>query len=431
VGRRDHEDPVAVSPATEIREAAAGTVQPAALSDRNLLRSRHSHRHHKVTAVELFFDLVFVFAVTQLSQHLRQDFSVTGAVQVLLLLVAVWWVWIYTTWVTNWLNPDKLPVRVVLLVLMLPGLIGSSAIPHAFDSHGLAVALAYLTMQVGRTLFFIWAAKGHTKVARNFQRVLTWLLLGGILWIAGACVEGSQRLWWWGTALALEFISPWLGFWVPGLGRSSTSDWDIEGGYMAERCGLFIIIALGESILVTGLTFSRMAWTVAGISTLLVSFTVSIAMWWLYFDTTSELGLQAISRSDDPGRLARFVYTYVHLLLIAGIIVSAVADSFVLRDPLGPANTQTTVALLGSTGLYLLGILLFLHAVTDRFPLAPVLGLMLTLALVPVAPHIPPVLLMGAVAVVLFAIALHESTWRVAQDFGVVGVSAGGMSSPP
>jgi low temperature requirement protein LtrA len=397
---------------------------PTAPSDRSLLRSRYAHRHHKVTAVELFFDLVFVFAVTQLSQYLRQHFSVTGAVQMLLLLVAVWWVWIYTTWVTNWLNPDKLPVRVVLLVLMLPGIIGSSALPGAFGSRGLAVALAYLGMQVGRTLFFIWAAKGHPAAARNFQRVLFWLLLGGILWIAGAFVDGGQRIWYWGAALALECVSPWLGYWVPGLGRSYTRDWDIEGGYMAERCGLFVIIALGESILVTGLTFSGMSWTVAGMATLIVSFTVSIAMWWLYFDTTSELGLQAISRSEDPGRLARLVYTYVHLLLIAGIIVSAVADGFVLRAPLGPADGRATIALLGSTGLYLLGILLFLQAVTGRLPVAPLIGLLLTLGMALVAPYVPPVVLMAATSVLLFAIALHESSSPSleSQNFDVVPV---------
>jgi low temperature requirement protein LtrA len=397
--------------------------QPDARRDRGLLRIRDTHKHHKVTAVELFFDLVFVFAVTQLSHYLIEHFSVVGAAQALLLLVAVWWVWIYTTWVTNWLNPDKLTVRVVLLLLMLPGVIGSSAIPGAFGTRGLAIALAYLSMQVGRTLFFIWAAKGYPKAARNFQRVLVWLLVGGILWIAGAFVDASRRIWFWGMALTLDFVSPWLGFRVPGLGRSFTSDWDIEGGYMAERCGLFIIIALGESILVTGLTFSGMAWTAADVLTLIVSFTSSVSMWWLYFDTTAELGLQAISHSDDPGKLARLVYTYIHLLLVAGIIVAAVADEFVLRDPLGRADAQATVAILSSAALYLLGILLFLWAVTGRLSMAAVTGLALTLALVPAAPYLAPVVLMAASSAVLLAAALQESRRHQSQDFDVVPVS--------
>ncbi|RPI55381.1 MAG: hypothetical protein EHM55_08035, partial [Acidobacteria bacterium] len=113
-----------------------------------MLRKRSEPHHHKVTAVELFFDLVFIFAFTQLSHHFIDHFTFVGAVQGLLILVGVWWVWIHTTWLTNWLDPDKLPVRLMLLALMLPGLIGSSAIRGAFDTHGLAIALAYLSIQV-------------------------------------------------------------------------------------------------------------------------------------------------------------------------------------------------------------------------------------------------------------------------------------------
>ena len=134
-----------------------------------MLRNRSIPHHHKVTAVELFFDLVFIFAITQLSHYLIEHFTFVGGVQTLLLLVAVWWVWISTTWVTNWLDPDKLPVRVLLLALILPGLVGASAIPGAFDGRGLAVALAYLSIQVGRTLFFLWAAKEHVKAGAQLS----------------------------------------------------------------------------------------------------------------------------------------------------------------------------------------------------------------------------------------------------------------------
>jgi len=252
-----------------------------------MLRNRSIPHRHKVTAVELFFDLVFIFAITQLSHYLIEHFTFVGGVQTLLLLIAVvdergtaryiWWVWISTTWATNWLDPDKLPVRVLLLALIFPGLVGASAIPGAFDGRGLAVALAYLSIQVGRTLFFLWAAKEHVKAARNFQR-LAWLLAGGVFWIAGAEAHPPARMWWWGIALAVECLSPWLGYWVPGLGRSLTTDWEIEGAYMAERCGLFIIIALGESILVTGFTFSGLAWSLGNILTLAVSLAGCVAM---------------------------------------------------------------------------------------------------------------------------------------------------------
>jgi amino acid transporter len=121
----------------------------------------------------------------------------------------------------------------------------SSSIPKAFESRGLAFAGAYVSMQVGRTLFFLWAVKGRRAMVRNFQRILAWLALAGVFWIAGALAHDSERLALWLIALGLEFVSPSLGFWVPVLGRSTTADWNVEGGHMSERCALFIIIALG------------------------------------------------------------------------------------------------------------------------------------------------------------------------------------------
>jgi low temperature requirement protein LtrA len=186
--------------------------------------------------------------------------------QTLLLMLAVWWVWICTTWATNWLNPERRPVRLVLMALMLLGLILSSSIPKAIESRGLAFAGAYVAMQVGRTLFFLWAVRGHPSMVHTFQRILVWLVFSGIFWIAGGLVHHPARLGLWMLAVGLEYLSPSLGFRVPGLGRSTTNDWNVEGGHMAERCGLFIIIALGESILVTGATFSGLPWTPAAVT---------------------------------------------------------------------------------------------------------------------------------------------------------------------
>jgi low temperature requirement protein LtrA len=389
---------------------------------RRLLRARGASPR-RVAAVELFFDLVFIFAVTQLSHRLIEHFSVLGATQALLLLIGVWWAWIYTTWLTNWLDPEKLPVRTMLLALVFPGLVGAAAIPGAFETHGMALALAYLSIQVGRTLFFLWAATGNPQTARTFQRVLVWLLVGGVFWVIGALVDTIPRMWLWGMALGLEFVSPWLSFRVPGLGRSRAGEWEIDGAYIAERCGLFIIIALGESILVTGFTFSASAWTVANMVTLATSLTGTIAMWWLYFDTTAEIGLDAISKSNDPDKLARFAYTYVHILLVAGIIVAAVADEFVLRDTFGRANARATIAILTSAGVYLLGTLLFLWVATGQLPQTPATGLAATLALAPLAPFIPPVVLMALTATVLFVTALHESHRRRHREFEIVPVA--------
>ena len=213
----------------------------------NLLRIRHEHDHSRVTFVELFFDLVFVFAVTQLSHTLLERPTALGFAQTMLLLLAVWWVWIDTSWATNWLDPQTAPVRLMLFAMMLAGLVLSTSIPHAFDSSGPAFAAAYVVMQVGRCLFVMWCLRRHSVGNfRNFQRITAWRAFAGVFWIAGAVADGDARFGLWACALFLDCLAPAVGFYVPGLGRSTVADWDVEGSHMAERCGLFIIIALGE-----------------------------------------------------------------------------------------------------------------------------------------------------------------------------------------
>jgi low temperature requirement protein LtrA len=381
-------------------------------SERDLLRHRGEHEHGKVSFVELFFDLVFVFAVTQLSHSLIEHFTFMGAAQTLLLMLAVWWVWIYTTWVTNWLDPQRLPVRLALLALMLLGLILSSSIPKAFESRGLAFAGAYVGMQVGRTLFFLWAVKGQPRMARNFQRILAWLVFAGVAWIAGGLVEDAPRLGLWTVALGLEYVSPSLGFRVPGLGRSTTGDWNVQGGHMAERCGLFIIIALGESILITGATFSGLSRTPATVAAFVVSFVGSLAMWWLYFDTSADAGSRTISASTDPGKLARLAYTYVHLFLVAGIIVTAVADEFVLAQPVGHPDPKIAVAALGGAALYLTGNTLFKWAIVGRLPVSPIVGVLVLGLLIPASTAMSPLALMTLATLVIIVVAAWEARTR-------------------
>lgn len=353
----------------------------------SLLRSRGSHDSGKVGMIELFFDLVFVFAVTQLSHSLLAHLSLAGALQATLLLVAVWWVWIFTSWVTNWLDPERTPVRIGLFVLMLAGLLLSVSIPKAFTERGLLFAGAYVFMQVGRTLFALWAVRTESRsLSRNFLRILVWMLFSGLFWIGGGLLEGPQRLACWTLALVIELISPSLFFWVPGLGRSTLADWNVEGNHMAERCGLFVIIALGESLLVTGATFAELPFSAEGLAAFLVAVLGSIALWWIYFDTGAERAHHRIAQASDPGRQARLAYTYLHVLIIAGVIVSAVADELVLVHP-GHASTAGIAAIIGGPLLYLLGNALFKWVTSERIlpPLSHLIGLALLLGLWPLA----------------------------------------------
>ena len=381
--------------------------------DAPLLRRREHPEAGRVSSVELFFDLVFVFAVTQLSHTLVADLSSTGVLRVGLLMLAVWWVWIYTSWVTNWLDPERIPVRLCVLVLMLAGLVLSVSIPQAFLRRGIYFAGAYAFMQVGRTLFFLWAVRSGPEVLRlNFQRILVWLCASAVFWLTGAIVDGTSRFVFWFLALAIEFAGPWFYFAVPGLGHSSTSDWNIHGGHMAERCGLFVIIALGESLLVTGATFTGMAWTVDAWSAFAVAVVGSILLWWLYFDTGAQRGEQRLTNSSDPGRLARLGYTYLHLPIVAGIIVCAVGDELLLLHP-GHATPSGIAVLIAGPVCFLAGAMLFKWVTNVRKtpPLSHTVGLALLGVLwwAAHATHATALAIAAAACGVLFIVAVWES----------------------
>jgi low temperature requirement protein LtrA len=388
------------------------SADPARPARRSLLRSRTAGAV-KVTNIELFFDLVFVYAVTQLSHTLLHGLNVVGALQVLLLFLAVWWVWVFTSWVTNWLDPERPLVRLLLLALMLAGLLLSMALPEAFGERGLLFAGAYVFMQVGRTLFVLWALGDDAPAnTRNFQRIAVWLAVSGALWLLGGWLDGKERVLLWVAALALEYIGPALAFAVPGLGRSSTADWDIDGGHLAERCSLFVIIALGESVLVTGSSFADTAWQPQAVLAFVSAFVGSVAMWWIYFDLGAERGSRAIRHAADPGRTARAAYTYLHLLIVAGIIVGAVADELTLRDAQQRVGAISGAVLLGGPMLYLTGNAWFKKTVNDtHLPLSHLVGLGLLVALAAVLIRQPPsVFVLGlASSSILVLVAVWET----------------------
>jgi low temperature requirement protein LtrA len=331
-----------------------------------------------------------------------------GALEAALLLLAIWWAWIDTAWITNWLDPDKPLVRLMLFVLMGIGLVMSSSLPEAFGDRGLAFAVAFVVFQLGRTAFMLWAARGTPTLFRNFVRITIWYAASAVFWLAGGLAVGEWRLGLWLAAVAIDCLSPAVAFWVPGLGRTDTREWNVEGAHMAERTGLFVMIALGESILVTGVGFTELAWTPDVIVGMTVSLLQSIAMWWIYFAQHAEAGAAAIAASDDPGRVARRAYTYVPILLIAGIVVSAVGDEMVLAHPAGHLDVAHTLVLLGGPALFLLGAGLFKLAIFGKWSVPRFAGLAAVLAIYPLAPNLTPLLLSAATTAIVVLVAAWE-----------------------
>jgi len=371
-----------------------------------LLRSRGGEQ--PVTNVELFFDLVYVFAVTQLSHHLLDHPTVEGALRTMLLLAIVWLAWAYTMWVTNWLDPDRLAVRTMLFVQMLASLVMSIGLPEAFEQRGMLVAGAFVTMQVGRTIFVVLAVPGW-ELQRNFERILAWCVGSGALYVAGALYDGHARELLWLLGIAVDLGGAAVGFYTPGLGRSQTTEWTIEGSHIAERCQLFVIIALGESIVVIGSTLSgRHPIGGAEIAAFGTAFAGSIALWWIYFDRSASEAARVIAATDDPGRLGTEAYHWIHPVMIAGIIVAAAADERVLEHPNVVGETSTAWMVLGGAMLFLAGHAAFKATVWRVVPWTR-LGAVAVLAVLLLAASQITALALAIIAVlVLWAVALTD-----------------------
>jgi low temperature requirement protein LtrA len=307
------------------------------------------------TNLELFYDLVFVFAITQVSHLLIGDLTWRGAGHAAIALLVVWWAWQYTTWVTNELDPDSHLVQLLLIGLMLASLLMAIAIPRAFGDRALLFAVSYVAIQVGRHTFLTFAAAERGTLERErAERILIWFCAAGVLWIAGALAHDGARTVLWIGALALDYCAPLVTFWVPGLPRVAPEAWEVRTGHFAERFGLFVLIALGESIVVTGATTSELQLDLATVSAFAGAFLATAALWWLYFTSVARLAERALAAADHRTLLARDAYTYGHILIIAGIILTAVGDEIVIKHPTVDLTTAELMAVVAGPTVYLL-----------------------------------------------------------------------------
>ena len=375
-----------------------------------LLRKRDGH-HARVGFVELFFDLVFVFAITQISHTLLAHLTWLGALQAAILLGAVWWAWIDTGWITNWLDPERPLVRVMLFGLMGAGLVLSTSLPEAFGEKGLVFAVAFAGLQIGRGLFTLWAVRGDPVLKPNFQRIVVWAVVGGAVWISGGFAEGQTRLLIWLLALALEFLGPVTAFWCPGLGHGRAADWNVEGAHLAERVGLFVIICLGESIIITGATFAELAWTTPTMLAFLSAFLCTVAMWWLFFSAKHEAASEIFAGSQNAGAMARAAYTYAPIPVVAGIVVTAVGDEMALMHPLGHVEPAAVWVLLGGPALFLAGTAVAAFAVWGDWPRSRLAGLAALGGLAAASPLLSALSLTAASTAVLMAVGAWETLY--------------------
>ena len=371
-------------------------------------RRRGEGEDQRATTLELFYDLVFVFAITQISHLLLAHLTWQGAGEAALVLLVVWWAWNYTTWVTNELDPESVVVRGLLIGIMLASLFMAVAIPDAFGGRALLFAVSYVAIQVGRHLFLTLIAPPGSIERERAAHILIWFAASGIFWIAGGLAGFHARVGLWLVALAIDYSAPLFLYWVPGRRHLSGSTWDVETSHFAERFSLFMIIALGESIVVTGATTSQLDLDAATVTSFAIAFLGTAAMWWLYFTYVAAIAERRLARAENRTSLARDGYTYLHVVMVAGIVLAAVGDEIVIANPGDTLSGPEVAAVVGGAAIYLLGHTLFRLRMARSLSWKRLGGALACVALGFLGPVAPAIVLAALVLGVLVAVIALE-----------------------
>jgi low temperature requirement protein LtrA len=332
-----------------------------------------------------------------------------GVGQSVIVLLVVWWSWNYTTWVTNELDPDSTIVRVLLIALMLASFLMAIAIPDAFDDKALLFAGSYVGIQIGRHVFVTFAAaEPGTIERRRAGRILTWFVAAGVLWIAGALADGSTRTVLWLAALALDYGAPLMAYWLPGRPPLGLDAWEVGSAHFAERFQLFIILALGESVVITGATTSDLELTTARVVAFAFSFLATAALWWLYFTLVATIIQRRLALAENRTVLARDAFTYLHVLIVAGIILSAVGDELVIAHPTDELPDAELIAVVCGPALYLLAHVALRLRMTGTIGGRRLAGALACLAIGGIGTFAPALVIAGLLLAVLVAVIVGD-----------------------
>ena len=365
-------------------------------------RTDEATREHEVTPLELFFDLTFVFAVTQVTSRLADDPTWGGLFRGMLVLAALWWAWSVYAWLTSAMDVDEGGVRLAMLASMGAMLFVALAVPGAFGDDAVLFGVAYLLVRLLHLVLSARVARDDPDRRSALVRFAPTAIVGPSLLVLAGFLEGDERIAAWAVALAIDYLGPV----VIGVGRG----WWVAPEHFAERHGLIILIALGESIIAigagAGLELGSGVIVAAALGIVVVS-----ALWWLYFDVAAIFARRRLmqARALELHRVALHAYSYLHLPMVAGIVLFALG----LKTTLGRAgetlDTVSAVGLCGGGALYLLGHVAFLFRTTGRVFRRRTVGAIVLLALVPAAVAIPALAALALVSAVCSLVVAYEA----------------------
>jgi low temperature requirement protein LtrA len=370
--------------------------------------SRMADARRDVAPIELFFDVVYVFAIGQLSHHLVNHVDLRTGAETVILALAVVYAWYMTAWGANWLNADRLPVRLLLVGLMFASLLLSVGIADAFDGRAWLFVTGYLLLQIGRAAFLIFALRGRA-LGEHFVNDLVWELITGILWVAGVATVGDARLALWGLAVAATYGGVWALHWLPGRGRQvDLGHTEIAGGHLFERFRLFYIIALGETVLTMGTAFTDEPFEAERLLALAIAFTGTVALWWCYFERSERIGIAAADTAEAVGAVAWWG-TWTLTLIVLALIGIAVADQLAIANPRDGATLDFTILAFGGPAVFLVAQSIFLRQALGNFPRSRLLALAALAILAAATSPLTLIVGVGAASAVLVAVATADT----------------------
>jgi low temperature requirement protein LtrA len=377
-------------------------------SGNTAVRLRRPEAPQRATFLELFFDVAFVFALFQLSHELLQHLRWTGALQVLVVFLAVWRVWGITTWITDRFDPQWPPLQLMAIVSLLGIVVLGAALPQAFGQYGLVFASVYVALHIGRYLALVLVLRGH-DLQRVTVRAVLWSGVTAVPWIAGALTRPAAREGLWALAIAVDYLVFALNFPVPGAARV-TPTWEppVAAEHYAERYQQVFIIALGELILVSGLALSAGGFAAARTVAFVVSVATSALLWRIYIYRSGELLSAAFAASPLSARLGRFT-VYAHLTMVFSIVVTAVGNQLTITHPSGRTQPAWAVVILGGPALFLVARAGLEYTVFARVSWYRPVGVLVLATLTPLIHFAPPLLAAAAAAAVLGGIATADA----------------------
>ncbi|MEU8184977.1 low temperature requirement protein A [Micromonospora sp. NPDC049047] len=372
----------------------------------------------RATFLELFFDLVYVFALTRISARAFEDLTdgparehamavVTGCGKTLLLLLALWSVWQGTAWTTSRYDPYKVPLQTVVITALVGSMLMGVAIPRAFSETALMFAVAYVVAQLTRPLILSIALGAH-PYRRLKVRMAVVFAFSGVFWIGGALLGTNKQVVLWSTALVIEYLAARCGWPVPGLGRSTVSKWEIAGEHLAERYQQFFLVALGETILVAGFAYSMGPYESGHVWAFALALATSIVLWRIYVQRAGRILGEAVTKARHPANIGRSAAD-THLLMVIGLAATAIGYELIIEHPLEKIPGAWLAMVLGGPALFLIGRARLEYEVFGR--ISPSRWIALTVLVAASVPllYLPGVIATAVGVVVLAAVAVADA----------------------